>query len=221
MPDEPNTPRWYTPITSRVDVFYAWFRREFPPKVLAIILLIALVLIGAITCYLYKEWPERYSVFGFYVTLFGFIYALYQLNETKIMAQLRDEEYKRASDEFSRLALHETKKHYRYCLDAANATLDMIKEHERKRDWEPLLSELDRLIDLLRHLNSFTQSADDRWQQSMSMLRRWHGVFRTATNKSFNAYNPQTWILEIDNISDILAKEIGPFYMSGDNEHAV
>jgi hypothetical protein len=213
--------RWFTRITNVVDAFYGWFRRELPPKILAVILVVVLLLIGLATCHYYETWLDRYTVFGFYVTLFGFLFTLYQLNETKLMGQLRAEEYKRASEEFSRLARHETKKHYRYCLETANATLDMVKDHERTKDWPHLLMKLDRLIDLLRHLDSFTPSADDRWQQSMRILRQWHLVFVEATNKNFDKYNPPTWISEIDNISNILAREIGLFYISGDNDNAI
>jgi hypothetical protein len=206
---EPDKPAWNIRLAKKIDEIIIGFRKHVPPSILAVIIALILLLIAVGAWLATATWPDFFSVLGFFVTAFGFPLTLYQLFDTKIVAELRAEEYKKASGEFAELARLQTEKLYRHCLDQVKAMLIQMKEHENNGNWQLLSIRINDLVDLLLFIDSYVPQADKRWKTHADKLYGYHQIFLKGTKKGFDDYNPVAWNQVVYDIRGSLAKELG------------
>jgi hypothetical protein len=90
---------------------------DFPP-VYSFLFFAILTLAASIGCFVvFSSWPDGYSAAGYYVSLLGFGYVLFELFRTKHISEVARANYDRAA-EFMR------EQHYQFCLSEAERALE-------------------------------------------------------------------------------------------------
>ena len=86
------------------------------PPVYAFCFFAILIVLASGWCFRsFNTWPDRYSAAGYYVSLFGFSYVMFELLRAKRLAEVAREHYDRAA------GLMRTQ-HYQFCLQEAQNT---------------------------------------------------------------------------------------------------
>ena len=99
------------------------------PPVYAFCFFAILIVLASVWCFRsFNTWPDRYSAAGYYVSLFGFSYVMFELLRAKRLAEVAREHYDRAA------GLMRTQ-HYQFCLQEAQNTWNVALIEWQNKQW--------------------------------------------------------------------------------------
>src|SRR5947209_1074054 len=111
------------------------FIRNLNPRSLAIAFSVVLVILGFLCYFTFATWTDWYTAMGFYVSVVGFGYLIFELYRTREVAELAKEAAQEQLRAYQKAASEQSGEHYRYCLEQAKRWLDHISHHMQVKQW--------------------------------------------------------------------------------------
>ena len=146
-----------------------------------------LTLLASLWCFkAFDTWPDRYTAAGYYVSLFGFGYVLFELFRGKHIAEVARQSYLRAAN-----LMRST--HYEFCLDEAQASLESALAELTRKQWTAAATSLHHLRRHCSYIQSIRVHADERWHQFADSAAYWAMQFAKGPNGKAYAYDEQAW----------------------------
>lgn len=129
--------------------------------------LIALVVICMMCYFSYTTWPDRYTAMGFYVSVVGFSYTIYQLMQTKV-----------AAEKVAEIAKQMTIEHYRQSLEQLRLFVAETNAYINAKNYKFASWRLRDVSLELARVKAMRASATDRLQRYEELCVFWAGQFR-------------------------------------------
>ena len=146
------------------------------------------------------NWPDRYTSAGFYVSLLGFTYVLFELLRAKRIAEVAQENYDHAANVMRT-------QHYKFCLDEVHNAFEAALNELANKQWTYASK---RLNDLSRHLiyvQSIRTHADQRWSEFSEASAYWASEFGKGSNGKHHNYDGDKWLEASHALRECIAAE--------------
>ena len=188
------------------DTFLKWFVKQTNPRVVSHVTLGILILVGIILAFMIEKWIDWFSVYGFFITLFGFCYVLYDLFRTREVAEIEHTAYGKAKE-------HVVSEHYRFFLVKASNLVTEIELRVFHNEWHLARVRISDLSSTATYLSRIRPDVTGRWLSYSGKLEEFRTAFEDATNGKNFDYNFGEWGNLLHLLRTLLDSELSPFFV--------